>query len=41
MLYNSVGLTVILMVYLKKKITFLNVIVGTFYQYVHPFQNKM
>ncbi len=43
MLYNSDGLPVIFMVgllgYIKKCI-FLNVIVGTFYQYLPYFQNK-
>ncbi len=38
MLYNSDGLPVILW-YIKKCI-FLNVIVGTFYQYLPYFQNK-
>ncbi len=38
MLNNSDGLPVIFMVY--QKCIFLNVIVGTFYQYLPYFQNK-
>ncbi len=38
MLYNSDGLPVIFMVY--QKVYILNVIVGTFYQYLPYFQNK-
>ncbi len=40
MLYNSDGLPVICVVY-QKKCMFLNGIVGTFYQYLPYFQNKM
>ncbi len=38
MLYNSDGQSIIFMVY--QKVYILNVIVGTFYQYLPYFQNK-